>query len=277
MYMQIGEKYLKSLKKVKGTNCVFITFCHNSINQHLIEIMNEFNVEYKIENLDKNISEQELLNLIEKFNADEKIDGIWFDYLNMPNNFNKYIIFNSINVQKDILGFNYSKSKNKNLVNPLVKAILILTDNFKYCNKKISFIFDTENQNKRRVNLIKDYCIEHEIPMTSFLCYNEFIEPYEIRPIVNEAGIVLTFVNFLNLIGEYFATYEDDYIDFILVDGSLEKDEDGNIIQNCDTEELEDVLDPKSTCLIQNGVSPFQNLVDIATLENILKCKKTNK
>ncbi len=60
--------------------------------------------EYK---LDRNISEGDLLGLIEKLNADENVNGILCQ-LPLPDHLNSDLVINSINPEKDVDGFHIS-------------------------------------------------------------------------------------------------------------------------------------------------------------------------
>ena len=74
-----------------------------SKGKQTIEVgMNSY--EYK---LDRNISEGDLLGLIEKLNADENINGILCQ-LPLPDHLNSDLVINSINPEKDVDGFHIS-------------------------------------------------------------------------------------------------------------------------------------------------------------------------
>ena len=74
-----------------------------SKGKQTIEVgMNSY--EYK---LDRNISEGDLLGLIEKLNADENVNGILCQ-LPLPDHLNSDLVINSINPEKDVDGFHIS-------------------------------------------------------------------------------------------------------------------------------------------------------------------------
>jgi len=66
---------------------------------------NEVGIFSKVEKLDSNISEGELLNVISKYNLDENYHGILVQ-LPLPKHINQDKILNKISVQKDVDGFN---------------------------------------------------------------------------------------------------------------------------------------------------------------------------
>jgi len=66
---------------------------------------NEVGIFSKVEKLDSNISEGELLNVISKYNLDENYHGILVQ-LPLPKHIKQDKILNKISVQKDVDGFN---------------------------------------------------------------------------------------------------------------------------------------------------------------------------
>jgi len=64
----------------------------------------ETGVEFKLEHLEESTSEQELLQLIEKYNQDKEVDGILVQ-LPLPNHISEKAVIEKISPEKDVDGF----------------------------------------------------------------------------------------------------------------------------------------------------------------------------
>ncbi len=111
------------LSKINKKLC-FVVICvdNNDISDIYIrskeKMALELGYEIIIEKLDNNITNDELINVIDKYNDDDSVNGIMIE-LPLPSSIDYNLVKNRINPLKDIEGVN-----NSNIISPVVMAVM---------------------------------------------------------------------------------------------------------------------------------------------------------
>jgi len=197
----------------------------------------------------KNVSENEIIDVIQKLNADEKINGIIVQ-LPLPNGLNSERIISQIDPKKDADGF--SAKSEKDLQPVFSHAILLLAESSGEIleNKKVIVVANSDEFGKVMVATFKQKNISAEYFISKDISSN--------LDKIKDADIVISAVGSRGLLrGEMFKEGA------IVIDGGIEKI-DGKVKGDVDfasTEEKNGFLSP-----VPGGVGP---LTIACLLENV--------
>lgn len=207
--------------------------------------------------LTENIPENEILELIQKLNADEKVHGIIVQ-LPLPNGFDSEKIIFKIDPKKDVDGF---CAKDENILQPVFpRAIALLAESSKknIAEKKAVVIANSDEFGKVMTKVLSQKNVLAEYFLAKDISSN--------LGKIGEADIVVSAVGSPGLLrGEMLKEGA------IVIDGGIEK-ANGKVVGDVDfasTEEKSGFLSP-----VPGGVGP----VTIACLlENVFLAFKSNK
>ncbi|MGU8718808.1 tetrahydrofolate dehydrogenase/cyclohydrolase catalytic domain-containing protein [Clostridium perfringens] len=268
-YLKLKDFFINTLFDTveKNTKCYFITFSEKAINKYLLELLDELNIAYEIKKLKSTSSEKTLLNLIEKLNNDDNISAIWLEFENLPDKFNEFKIFSSINENKDVCGLNplnrqkainakdVKKEGFTSLVNPLIKTLEHMANNYDL-GRSFFIESDNEKSNLKIAKFLMDYYIDKpsEISLSiggsfSDTCYN-----------------ATSF--FIGLSSDLYPFVESGTAS-IIIDASKLIDSDGNYEPGIKQFQKEIHL-----CTVRDGRSSFYDLVNLSIVDNIIMCSK---